>query len=72
MKKKIVFVTQALWVGGIETALVNLLNHLNYEKYDVTCVITEDYQQMADLITPKCKLHKSKDFCFIHYCIPTT
>lgn len=56
MKKKIIFISQALWLGGIETALVNLLNHLDYEKYDITCLITEDYQNMAKRITPKCRL----------------
>ena len=56
MKKKVIFVTQALWLGGIETALVNLLNHLDYEKYDVTCLITQDYQDMATQITEKCRL----------------
>ena len=56
MKKKVIFITQALWLGGIETALVNLLNHLDYEKYDVTCLITEDYQDMADQITSRCRL----------------
>lgn len=56
MKKKIIFVSQALWLGGIETAMVNLLNHLDYEKYDITCLITEDYQAMAEYITPKCRL----------------
>ena len=33
MKKKIIFVTKALWIGGIETALVNLLKYFNYDKY---------------------------------------
>lgn len=56
MKKKILFITQALWLGGIETALVNLLNHLDYDKLDVTCLITEDYRAMADQITEKCRL----------------
>ena len=56
MKKKVIFITQALWIGGIETALVNLLNHLDYEKYDVTCLIIEDYQDMANQITEKCHL----------------
>lgn len=56
MKKKLIFIAQALWLGGIETALVNLLNHLDYNKYDITCLITEDYQDMADRITPKCRL----------------
>lgn len=56
MKKKVIFIAQALWLGGIETALVNLLNHLDYEKFDVTCLITEDYQNMADQITGRCRL----------------
>ena len=32
MKKKIIFVTKALWIGGIETALVNLLKYFDYDK----------------------------------------
>lgn len=56
MKKKILFITQALWLGGIETALVNLLNHLDYDRFEVTCLITEDYQAMAGQITEKCRL----------------
>lgn len=56
MKKKVLFITQALWLGGIETALVNLLNHLDYDRFEVTCLITEDYQAMAGQITEKCRL----------------
>ncbi|MCD7881257.1 MAG: glycosyltransferase [Clostridiales bacterium] len=56
MKKKLIFVSEALWVGGIETALVNLLNRLDYDKYDATCLIVRDYQEMASRITPKCRL----------------
>ena len=56
MKKKIIFVTQALWIGGIETALVNLINRLDYNKYDVTCLITQNYLDMADRLTKNCRL----------------
>ena len=35
MKKKIIFVTKALWIGGIETALVNLINRMDPRKYDM-------------------------------------
>ena len=56
MKKKIIFISEALWIGGIETALVNLLNRLDYDKYDVTCLIIKDYQEMAKRITSKCRL----------------
>ena len=56
MKKKLIFISEALWIGGIETALVGLLNRLDYEKYDVTCLILRDSQEMADRITPRCRL----------------
>lgn len=56
MKKKLIFITEALWIGGIETALVNLLNRLDYDRYDVTCLILRDCQDIACRITPKCCL----------------
>ena len=55
-KKKIIFISQALWIGGIETALVNLVNRLDYNKYDVTCLITENYLDMAERLTKSCRL----------------
>ena len=55
-KKKIIFVSQALWIGGIETALINLINKLDYNKYDVTCLITENYLDMAERLTKNCRL----------------
>lgn len=55
-KKKIIFVSQALWIGGIETALVNLINKLDYNKYDITCLITENYLDMAERLTKNCRL----------------
>lgn len=39
MKKKILFISEALWIGGIETALVNVLNRMDYEKYEVTLLL---------------------------------
>ena len=45
-----------MWIGGIETALVNLINKLDYNKYDVTCLITQNYLDMADRLTTNCKL----------------
>ena len=56
MKKKIIFVTEALWIGGIETALVNLLNRLDYEKYDVTCLILRNDQTMASRLPEQVRL----------------
>lgn len=55
-KKKIIFVSQALWIGGIETALVNLINKLDYNKYDVSCLITQNHLDMAERLNKNCRL----------------
>lgn len=54
--KKIIFVTEALWIGGIETALVNLLQSLDYEKYEVTCLILRNDQTMAPRLPEQVRL----------------
>ena len=56
MKKNIIFVSTALWVGGIESALVNLLNSIDYNKFNVTCLITYNYTDMAHRLPKECKL----------------
>lgn len=56
MKKNIIFVSTALWIGGIESALVNLLNRIDYNKYNVTCLILYNYTDMAHRIPQKCNL----------------
>lgn len=56
MRKKIVFVTKALWIGGIETALINLLNDFDYDKYDVTLLVLKAELDILDQIQPKCRV----------------
>lgn len=56
MKKKILFVHIALWIGGIETALTSMLNKIDYKKYDVYCLILSDQQDMAHRVPKQCKL----------------
>ncbi len=56
MKKNLIFITEALWIGGIETALVNLINSLDYSRFNVTCLVLRDSQEMAGRITPECRL----------------
>lgn len=56
MKKKIIFVSTALWIGGIESALVNLLNSIDYERYEVTCLILLNCTDMASGIPKECEL----------------
>lgn len=56
MKKNIIFVSTALWIGGIESALVNLLNSIDYNKFNVTCLITYNYTDMAHRLPKECNL----------------
>lgn len=56
MKKKIIFVTEALWLGGLEISLINILEKLDYERYDVTVLAMRNYQDLAPRIPKLCKL----------------
>lgn len=56
MKKNLLFITEALWIGGIETALSNLLNRLDYQTYDVTCLVLRDCLELADRLPIQCRL----------------
>ena len=40
-KKKLLFTAVNLEIGGIENALLNLLNNINYEKYNVDVILEE-------------------------------
>lgn len=67
MKKKVIFIHSALWIGGIETALVNILNRFDYEKYDVTCLILSNHLEFAHKIPKQCKLLVSDRFSEISF-----
>lgn len=56
MKKKLIFITEALWIGGIESALCNLLNRLDSEQYELSCLILRDCQELAGQLPPHCRL----------------
>lgn len=56
MKKKLIFVTKALWHGGIETALIQLLHALPPEKYDVTVLLLCAQRPLADRLPANCHL----------------
>lgn len=58
MKKKILFMSEALWIGGIETALVNLLNRMDYEKYEVTLLLRRAIfdGDMRQKVPAKCRI----------------
>lgn len=50
MKKKLFFAAVDLNIGGIEKALVNLLNSINYEKYEVTLVLEKKEGPLLDML----------------------
>lgn len=66
MKKKILFLINTLSVGGAEKSLVNLVNNLDYDKYDITVQTVFDgglyrkdlneYVKYKSIITLKNKL----------------
>ena len=55
MKKKLLFVTTALWVGGIESALVNLLGELAAD-YDLTVALLRNDRALAPELPNGCRL----------------
>ncbi|MCU9612325.1 glycosyltransferase [Caldibacillus lycopersici] len=53
---KILFVINALWIGGVEKALINLVNSLDPKKYDITILsIMKDYS-IRHLLKPHIKV----------------
>lgn len=56
MKKKLIFVTEALWIGGIETALINLLNRIDYNQYEVTLLVCKAALELKNRVPSECKL----------------
>lgn len=42
MKRKLLITTQDLNMGGVETSLITLLNHIDYDKWDVDLVTLND------------------------------
>ena len=50
MKRKLLFINGHLNTGGVEKALLDILTHLDYEKYEVDLLLTESLGDYADRI----------------------
>ena len=50
MKKKLLFTAYNLGIGGIEKALINLLNEINYDKYEVTLILEKKEGELLNLV----------------------
>lgn len=58
MKKSVLFVVDALTMGGVTRVLANLLDRFDYEKYDVDLLVLHYHADMDVQIHPKVKLLK--------------
>lgn len=69
MKKKLIFFSYNLGIGGIETALLNLLNRIDLNKYDVTLVLEKKEGELLSQVNKNIyiyefKVSKSKNILF--------
>ena len=55
-KKKVLFTAFNLGVGGVSSALINLLNQFDYEKYDVTLLLQIRQGDFLDKLNPNVNL----------------
>ena len=51
-KKKVILFMTTMYTGGIENALIELLNKLDYEKYDVTLFLENKKGELLPGISP--------------------
>lgn len=62
--KKILFAAHSLEIGGIETALVTLINHLAEKQYDITLVLEKKQGIFLNQINKKIKIIEySPSYC---------
>ena len=60
MKKKLLFTAYNLDLGGIEKSLINLLNRLDYSKYDVTLILEKKEGIFLDRLPKEVKVLEYK------------
>ena len=60
IKKELLFSAYSLGLGGIEQALINLLNNINYDKYNVTVVLEKKQGIFLDQINSNVKVIENK------------
>ena len=59
-KKRLLFTDKNLEVGGIEKAQINLLNNINYNKYEVTLILEENKGELLDRVNKNVKVREIK------------
>ena len=56
-KKKVILFMTTMYTGGIENALIELLNKLDYEKYDVTLFLENKKGELLPKINKNVKIY---------------
>ena len=59
-KKDLLFADNNLKIGGIETAQINLLNRINYKKYNVTLVLEEKCGELLNRVPKEVNIKEVK------------
>ncbi|MBQ6498050.1 MAG: O-antigen ligase family protein [Bacilli bacterium] len=59
-KKRLLFTSYSMDVGGIEKALLNLVNRINTDKYDVTIVLEKKHGVFLDKIKDEVRVEECK------------
>ncbi|MDD5888452.1 MAG: O-antigen ligase family protein [bacterium] len=59
-KKGLLFTAYNLDLGGIETALINLLNNINYDKYNVTLILEQKQGMFLSEINKNVRVEEIK------------
>lgn len=59
-KKSLLFADKNLGIGGIESAQVNLLNALNYQKYNVTLILEEKKGELLSKVNENVTIKELK------------
>ena len=56
MKKRLLFTSYNIGSGGIGTSLINILNDIDYNKYEVTLILISDDKTRIELIPKEVKI----------------
>ncbi|MFV0343523.1 MAG: glycosyltransferase [Anaerocolumna sp.] len=62
MKKKLLFVISQLFRGGAETSLVNLLNNLDYDLYDIDFLVL-NHKPIKNAVSLLCNINRNINIC---------
>lgn len=58
MKKRLLFCAYDLNIGGIENALINLLNNMDYSKYDITLILEKKQGVFLDKLNSNIRVEE--------------